>query len=429
MERSNRTHVRRPWLVIAAPALAAILAACSSSGHSSSGKTADASGGSGGGTKVSTVTLGEVTDFSGVASAYGLPENQGAQTAVDEINAAGGIKSLGGAKLVIKKYDTASSPDNGPTQATKAVADKVSAVFGGEISDTVLSGINVTQRAGVAWLDAGGTADAIHARGYDTVFQVAKDSTQFSQGWYDTAKLAATQLGLTNPTMAIAYSQSSYGQDFLNAFDKANSGGEFKVVQKFGYPLSTTDFGSIAARLASTSADIIFDIGYPADGLNLARLFATKFKTKAKVYIAGGSDAADVVKALNTQANGVLVLGDVTPTTKNVSQKFKDFYSAYQSKYNAVPNTQALFGYACVQFIAQALEAAKSVSPSAVVSALKSVTLTQDTGNIFPSPAELSFAADGALKEAPVYAAQVQNGVAKVVFPAEVAEAQIQPYS
>jgi branched-chain amino acid transport system substrate-binding protein len=423
-----RTHVRRPWLVIAAPALAAILAACSSSGSGGANSSGAAGGGAASGKKVSTVTLGEVTDFSGAASAYGIPENQGAQIALDEINAAGGIKSLGGATLTIKKYDTASSPDNGPTQATKAVADKVAAIFGGEISDTVLAGINVTQRAGVAWVDAGGTADAIHKRGYDSVFQVAKNSTQFSQGWFDTAKLAASQLGISNPTMAIAYSQSSYGQDFLDAFEKANSGGDFKVVQKFGYPLGTSDFSSIAARLASTSADIIFNIGYPGDGLNLARLFATKFKTKAKVYIAGGSDAADVVKALHAQANGALVLGDVTPTTKNVSQKFKDFYSAYQSKYKAVPNTQALFGYECVQFLAQALEAAKSDAAADVVKALRSVTLTQDSGNIFPSPAELSFGDDGALKQAPVYAAQVQNGAAKVVFPAEVAEAQMQPY-
>ena len=137
--QASRTRPNK--LAIGAVTVAALLAAaaCSSSGSSTSKTSAH----------VSSVTIGEVTDLSGVASAYGVPENQGAQIAVQQINAAGGIKSLGGAKLVLKTFDTASNPDNGQTEASDAVSAKVSAVFGGEISDTVLAGINVTQRAGV----------------------------------------------------------------------------------------------------------------------------------------------------------------------------------------------------------------------------------------------------------------------------------------
>ncbi|MFC5752714.1 ABC transporter substrate-binding protein [Actinomadura rugatobispora] len=374
------------------------------------------------------VVLGEVTDLSGVASSYGIPESQGAQIAVDQINAAGGIKSLNGAKLEIKKYDTASSTDNGTTKATAAVGDKVAAVFGGEISDTVLAGINVTHRAGTAWLVSGGTADQIHQRGYDTVFQVAKNSTQFSQGWVDTAKLAAGQLGIANPTVAIAYSQTSYGQDFLNAFETINKTAGFRVVSKIGYPISTTDFSSVAARLASTPADIIFNIGYPADGLNLAKLFATKYSARAKIFMAGGADAGDVVSQLKTQADGTLVLGDVTPSTPGAPPAFKTFYDQYRAKYKAAPNSQALFGYVSVQFAAAAFEKAKSATPSEVAKVLKSVTLTHTTGNIFPSPSTLSFAGNGSLKQAPFLASQVVDGAAKVVFPAAAAESKIQPY-
>ena len=157
------------------------VAACGSSssspsggGSSSSSSSPSASG--------KTITLGEVTDFSGPASVYGIAENHGAQVAVNQINAAGGIKSLGGAKLQIKKYDTESNPDDGQTEATAAVGDKVSAVFGGEISDTVLAGINVTQRAGIPWVDTGGIADQIHERGYNTVFMVDHTTTQFIAG-------------------------------------------------------------------------------------------------------------------------------------------------------------------------------------------------------------------------------------------------------
>jgi branched-chain amino acid transport system substrate-binding protein len=375
------------------------------------------------------VTLGEVTDISGPASAYGIPENRGAEVAVDQLNAAGGIASLGGAKLAIKTFDTASNPDNGQTQASAAVAANVSAVFGGEISDTVLAGINVTQRAGLPWVDAGGTANEINGRGYSTVFQAVHDSTQFDTEWLSVAQLAAKQLGISHPTVAIAYSESSYGTDLLNAFNVANKTAGLNVVTSFGYPLTTTDFSSIAARLATANADIIFNMGYPGDGIALAGLFAKQSKPKAKIIIAAGSDAVDVVSQLKTSADGVLVLGDITPGMKGLPASFASFYNAFQAKYHTQPNTQALSGYECVQFIAAALEKAKSSSPAAVATALRQVSLTQATGNIFSTPASLSFTSNGTLANAPFFAAQVVNGTAKIVWPTSSAETTIKPYN
>ena len=210
------------------------------------------------------------------------------EIAVDQINAAGGIKSLGGAKLAIKTFDTASNPDNGQTQATAAVGDKVTAVFGGEISDTVLAGINVTQRAGIPWVDAGGTANEIHERGYTTVFQADHDSTQFASSWLASPSSPPSKLGISNPTVAIAYSQSSYGESCSRRGTRPPRPPALKTVTSFGYPLTTTDFSSIAARLAASPADIILNMGYPADGLALAKLFATQSKPKQKIVMHGG---------------------------------------------------------------------------------------------------------------------------------------------
>jgi branched-chain amino acid transport system substrate-binding protein len=401
------------------------VAACSSS---SSGSSGAGGSGSSGGSAPATITLGQVTDLSGPASAYGIPENRGAEIAVDQINAAGGIASLSGAKLALKTFDTASNPDDGQTQASAAVAANVSAVLGGEISDTVLAGINVTQRAGVAWVDVGGTANEINARGYSTVFQAVHDSTQFDAEWLSVAQLAARQLGIAKPTVAIAYSQSSYGTDLLNAFSEANKTAGLKVVTSFGYPLTTTDFSSIAARLATANANIILDMGYPGDGIALAGLFAKQSKPKAKIIIAAGSDAQDVVSQLKSDANGVLVLGDVTPGMKSLPPAFTSFFNAFQAKYHTTPNTQALSGYVAVQLIAAALQKAKSSSPADVVTALRSVSLTQATGDIYPTPASLSFAANGTLNEAPFFAAQVVGGVAKIVYPTALADTTITPY-
>jgi branched-chain amino acid transport system substrate-binding protein len=413
-------------LVIGAATASVVLAAaaCSSSGSSSGGGSS-----SSGQTKVAKVTIGEVTDLSGAASFYGIPENHGGEIAADQVNAAGGIKSLGGAKLAIKTYDTASNTDNGQTQATAAVGDKVSAVFGGEISDTVLAGINVTQRAGVPWVDSGGTANGIHQRGYTTVFQADHDSTQFASDWLAVAQQAAQKLGISNPTVAISYSQTSYGEELLAAWNTAATAAGLKTATSFGYPLTTTDFSSIAARSVASNADIILNLGYPGDGLALAKLFATQSKPKQKIVIMAGSDASAVTGQLATQANGVLIGGDITPSVKGLPASFTTFYNAYEAKYKTAPNSQALAGYISVRFIAAALDKAGSDSPSAVTKALHEVTLTHSTGNIYPEPATLSFASNGVLNNAPFYAAQITGGAGKLVYPASVAETTIGAYN
>lgn len=413
------TPVRRVAIGAATASLLVLAAACGSSGGSSTNSGAK---------NPSTITLGEITDLSGVASFYGVPENHGAEIAVDQINAAGGIKSLGGAKLAIKTFDTASNPDNGQTEATAAVGAKVTAIFGGEISDTVLAGINVTQRAGVPWVDAGGTANEIHERGYNTVFQAVHDSTQFAAEWLAVAELAAQKLGISKPTVAIAYSESSYGDELYQAWNTAAASTSLKTVTSFGYPLTTTDFSSIAARLAASNADIILNMGYPGDGLALAKLFATQSKPKAKIVLLAGSDAGAVTGQLASQANGALMIGDIVPGVTGLPASFTTFYNAYEAKYHSAPDSQSMSGYIAVQFIAAALEEAKSDSPSAVAAALHKVTLTQTTGDIYPDPTTLSFASDGALNNAPFYASQITGGQGKLIWPTDVAETTIVAY-
>jgi ABC-type branched-subunit amino acid transport system substrate-binding protein len=113
---------------------------------------------------------------------------------------------------------------------------------------------------------------------------------------------------------------------------------------------------------------------------------------------------------------------------KGLPASFTTFYNAYQAKYHTAPNSQALAGYISVQFIAAALNKAKSTTPADVSKALHQVTLTHTTGNIYPDPATLSFDSQGVLKDAPFYAAQISGGAGKLVYPASVAETTIGPY-
>ncbi len=299
-------------ITVIAACSAMLLAACggqASSGGGGGGATTAASGSAGGGGgSGETIIIANITDFSGVQSPLGIDENAGLQMAVDEINAAGGIKSLGGAKLEVKKYDTESSPDNGVTQANKALADGAKVVVGGEISDMVLAATNVTHRAGVPWLTPGGTAAQITSRGFNDVFQVVANTDQNAQAYHDVMKFVAGKLSLSAPvTMGLSYSDTTYGNNLHNGFGKANADGFFKITTEVSYPLSqAADLSSIAARMASNSPAVLYNEGYPTDGLNLGRLFSEKVTTTAKIFLSTGT--VDVIlKELGAKGNGMLL--------------------------------------------------------------------------------------------------------------------------
>jgi branched-chain amino acid transport system substrate-binding protein len=159
----------KKFLALAAAGLCVVaLAACSSAGTPS-----DTSSSGGGGS----VTVGVVTDLSGSQGAIGTDELKGAQFAVKQINANGGIKSLGGAKLVLKTYDTQTSPDQAVTAANSAVADQVSAIMGGLTSDESIAGTAVSNRAGIPWI-TGASSPQITGRGFNDVFQSFPNTDQ-----------------------------------------------------------------------------------------------------------------------------------------------------------------------------------------------------------------------------------------------------------
>jgi branched-chain amino acid transport system substrate-binding protein len=200
-------------------------------------------------------------------------------------------------------------------------------------------------------------------------------------------------------------------------------------VSSFGYPLTTTDFSSVAARMASSNADILFNMGYPADGLELTQEFSAKYHTSAKLWLASGANYVAVVSQLGAKSNGTIMGYVPAPGMPGLPAGFTQAYQEYKKKFNTDPNSQSWSGYTAVYFLAAALEKAKSTAGPALTAALKQVTLTHGHGNPYPVPAVLKFGQDNTLVEAPGYYTQVQNGASVLVYPSIADAAKLLPYA
>ena len=118
------------------------------------------------------VKIAMLVPLSGPWARQGILEQMGARMAIDDINNAGGIKALGGAKLRLIEYDTGDSAEKAKDAAQRMVAQEPDLVggFGCWLSTFTLAATEVTERAELPWLTLS-YSDLITGRGYKYVFQ------------------------------------------------------------------------------------------------------------------------------------------------------------------------------------------------------------------------------------------------------------------
>ncbi len=118
------------------------------------------------------VKIAMLVPLSGPWARQGILEKFGAELAIDDINKAGGIKSLGGAKLTLLQYDTGDSAEKAKDAAQRMIAQEPDLVggFGCWLSTFTLAATEVTERAELPWLTLS-YSDLITNRGFHYVFQ------------------------------------------------------------------------------------------------------------------------------------------------------------------------------------------------------------------------------------------------------------------
>ena len=116
--------------------------------------------------------IGVIVPLSGAWARQGQLVKMGAETAIAEINAGGGIKALGGAKLELVALDAGDSPEKAKNAAQRLVAQEPEVVggMGAWLSSFTLAVTEVTERAELPWFTLS-YADTITSRGFKYVFQ------------------------------------------------------------------------------------------------------------------------------------------------------------------------------------------------------------------------------------------------------------------
>ena len=119
------------------------------------------------------IKIGLVHPVTGGLAYSGSQSRMGAQMAIDEINAAGGIKSMGGAKLEAALADSQSRPEVGVSEVERLQQEGVSAYVGCFSSAIALPATQAAAKYNTPFLIDVGVSDAIVSRGLKNVFRLA----------------------------------------------------------------------------------------------------------------------------------------------------------------------------------------------------------------------------------------------------------------
>ena len=304
-----------------------------------------------------TFKIGGIGPITGGAAVYGLGVMNGAQLAVDEINAAGGIN---GSQIEFNFQDDEHDAEKA-VNAYNALKDwGMQALMGTVTSTPCIAVADKTATDNMFQITPSGSAVPCIAN--DNAFRVCfsdPDQGAASAKYIGENKLATK--------VAVIYDSSDvYSSGIYEKFaaEAQNQGIEIVAAEAFTAD-SKTDFSVQLQKAKSAGAEMVFlPIYYTEASLILAQSASLDF---APIFF--GCDGLDgilnVEKFDTTLAEGVMLL---TPFAADAQDDLtKKFVEAYKAAYNDTPNQFAADAYDAIYAIKAAMEDAK-VTPDMSVS-------------------------------------------------------------
>jgi len=365
---------------------------------------------------VDSVKIGVIQPLSGPNAQFGIASRNGTELAAQIINEAGGIKSLGGAKIELVSVDTP-TPNSAAAATQRLISrTKVAGVVGAFVSSTTLAASEVTERAGVP-LVTFAFADQITGRGYKHVFQVTPKGTVFGEKQFSYTVDLLKQAGRRVNKVALFYEDTAYGTAQAQGLRTAAKEAGVEVVVDEAYPLGITDVNPLINRLRASGADIVFPVSYLNDSLLIIRAMRQQNITIPVVGGAAGYIIPDFKKGLGDYAEGTLSVASAS------WDQVPELAARYKEKYGSFMTHEALSHAAALNVLATAIETAKSADPAKVTTALASINDCSAVAKAVPGNC-IKFDKTGLNENSFPLLVQWRGDAPVTVYPPSVAKAQ-----
>jgi len=370
-----------------------------------------------GGAQAKSVKVGIIHPVTGALAYSGQQCREGALMAIEDINKAGGIKSLGGAKLEALLGDAQSTPQGGSAEVEKMNEAGVSAIVGAFASAICLATTQTAAKYNLPHIVDVGVADQIVERGLKNTFR-------FGPGYKKCAEIAVANLHVLNTaagkpakTVMIIHEESLFGTGTANLLSRELPGYGYDVKEIIKHPNPSRDFSNIVLRMKQINPDIVIPANYYNEYALLVRTMQQQKVVPKAIYsvLGGAASSYKFVKEYADAANGIIDCNHwFNPKDKKAQElkkrsEAKGLYFSYE----------LFMSYTATKLLAQAIEEAKSTDRAAIIDALNK---TKFSDHIMPyGPTQF---VNGQNMGAQPLMTQVIKGDIKVIIPREYREAE-----
>lgn len=321
--------------------------------------------------ETTTVKIGGLAPLTGSLAIYGVTTTNGAELAVKEINANGGIN---GKQIDYIVLDTKGDATESVMAYNKLVDDKVAAVIGDITSKPTVAVAEIAAQDNMPMITPTGTQVDITEAG-PNVFRVC-----FTNPYQGTvlATLAKERFGAQTAGILVNNS-SDYSDGIAKAFTEQAEKLGINITVKEGYADGDRDFRAQLTKIATVNPDVLLIPEY----YEQASLIAAQAREMGVKSIFVGSDGWDgISKTLDETAYKVIENSYFTNhfSMQDESPKIQNFIKAYKDTYKEDPSAFSALGYDAVYMMKEAIEKAGSTEKQAIVDALKDIEYDGITG-------------------------------------------------
>jgi branched-chain amino acid transport system substrate-binding protein len=372
--------------------------------------------------QASPVKIGVVLPLSGQFAVGGQNVKRGYDMAVEDVNAAGGIKALGGARIELVYADNQGKQDVAIGETERLIQqEKVAAIMGSWHSPTTIAGTQAAERGRTPWIIEVASADIILERGFKYVTRVNVKASWYGEAPVDFLDHVKTALNQKVERVAIMYTdddwgRSSVGKGTRQALQKRG----YQIVEEVAYPSASQDVTTYVNKIKASRPDAFVITSFPNDALLVGRAVEQlALKVPIAVGVSSGYALPTFRSNLGPLAEKWFVVGGWNPDIPGA----KPLAGRFKAKFSVDMNEHSALAYQTVLVLKEAIEQARSADREKINEALHRIKI--DPGPLMVMPyTKIEFDPTGQNPHARELIMQVREGQLVTVWPDRYASAK-----
>ena len=312
--------------------------------------------------------------LTGTNAKFGEIEKKSYEIAMEEINAAGGIK---GRKIVLEFEDSQGKPEISRSIAEKLIDVRKQPVIFGEYSSSSSKAIAaVAEERKVPYLVVTGATDDITQQNYKYVFRMNPTNAYYAVGLLSLFKEVVKP-----KSIAILYESSDFGTSGAEDMAKQSEKFGMKVLVKEQYEKGAVDFRPILSKVKAARPDVIYMVSYVMDAALLMRQIK-ELRIDANLYAGGAAGFAIPEFIQNAKEASELVM---TATLWSPQIKYPgavEYAEKYKKRHGDYPSYHGAEAYSALFVMKDVLTRAKAWAPDDIRVAMKATSMMTAFGPI-----------------------------------------------